>query len=155
VYLPSGVNDPNIAPTSNMAAVQELVDWASGVKCARKHLGGSIPRNTCTNDWYNDIDISFSQEIPGPGHFLGFEDKLKLFFTMDNFLNLLDSDWNVQRRRNFFGVQDIAQLASPGYDAQGRYVISGFSGASSIADDNTINFSSSVWRAKIGISYDF
>jgi hypothetical protein len=153
LYLPSGVNDPNLSPNSNMAAVQDLVDWASSRKCARKYLGMSVPRNTCTNDWYNDVDISFSQEIPGPGNFFGLHDKMKLFFTMDNFLNFLDQDWNVQRRRNFFGVQDVARAT--GVDAQGRYIISEFSGADSIADDNGINFSSSVWRAKIGISYDF
>jgi carboxypeptidase family protein/TonB-dependent receptor-like protein len=153
LYLPSGPADPNISPTSNMAAVQDLVDYAKGLKCARKYLGTSVPRNTCTNDWYNDVDLSLSQEIPGPGHFFGFEDKLKLFFTMDNFLNFLDKDWNVQHRRNFFGVQDIAQTT--GVDPQGRYIISGFSGVDSIAADNGINYSSSVWRAKIGLSYDF
>jgi hypothetical protein len=153
LYLPSGVNDTNISPGSNMAAVQDLVDWASKAKCAKKYLGSSIPRNTCTNAWYNDVDLSFSQEIPGPGRLFGVEDKIKVFISWDNFLNFLDKDWNVQRRRNFFGVQDVASIS--GVDAQGRYIISGFNGADAIANDKGINFSSSVWRAKIGVSYDF
>ena len=39
----------------------------------------------------------------------------------DNFLNLLDNGWNIQRRRNFAGLQDIASVS--GVDAQGRYII--------------------------------
>src|SRR3546814_15492266 len=72
------------------------------------------------------MDLSFSQEIPGPGRLFGRNDKLKLYATMDNFLNFLDQDWNVQRRRNFVGLQDIATLE--GIDDQGRYIIDGFNG---------------------------
>ncbi|HEU4968455.1 TonB-dependent receptor [Sphingomonas sp.] len=153
VYLPTGTNDPNISPSSDMTAVQGLVDWASGYGCAKGFLGRSIPRNTCSGDWYFDMDLSISQELPGPGRLFGFRDKLKLYATMDNVLNFLDSDWNVQRRRDFSGLQDVASTS--GVDAQGRYIITGFNGAQAIADDNQINFSSSVWRIKVGISYDF
>lgn len=153
VYLPTGVSDPNISPTSNMAAVQELVDFASGLGCASSHIGTSVPRNTCSNEWYYDMDLSFSQEVPGPGRLFGRNDKFKLYASFDNFLNFLDSSWNVQRRRNFAGLQDIASIS--GIDAQGRYIISGFAGEDAFNNDNNVNVSSSVWRIKVGISYDF
>lgn len=155
IYLPTGVNDPNISPTSNMTAVQDLVNFASGLGCAKKYLGRTIPRNTCSNDWYFDVDLSFSQELPGPGRLFGRNDKIKLYATMDNFLNFLDQDWNVQRRRNFAGLQDIATLGGAGFDSQGRYIISGFNGVDAFDEDNQINVSSSVWRLKIGVSYEF
>ncbi|MCW0198821.1 TonB-dependent receptor [Sphingopyxis sp.] len=154
-YLPTGIDDPNISPSSNMTAVKDLVAFASGLGCAKKYVGKTIPRNTCSNDWYFDMDLSFSQELPGPGRLFGRNDKIKLYATMDNFLNFLDKDWNVQRRRNFAGLQDIASLGSTGFDSDGRYIISGFNGVDSIADDNGINTSSSVWRLKIGVSYEF
>jgi len=153
VYIPTGANDPNVSPSSTAGVAQAVADFASGLKCASKYMGQSIPRNTCTNDWYNDLDLSFSQELPGPGRFFGVEDKFKLFISMDNFLNFLDKDWNVNHRRNFFGVQDIAQVS--GVDAQGRYIFTSASGINTFASDNGVNISSSVWRAKIGISYDF
>ncbi len=153
VYLPTGISDPNIAPTSNAAAVQDLVDFANGLGCAQAHVGSSIPRNTCTNEWYYDMDLSLSQELPGPGRLFGQDDKIKLFASFDNFLNLLDSSWNVQRRRNFAGLQDIANIS--GIDAQGRYIISGFAGQDAFDNDNNVNTSSSVWRIKVGVSYDF
>jgi outer membrane receptor for ferrienterochelin and colicin len=160
VYLPTGVTDPNVSPSSNLAAVQGLSDFGNSLKCARKFLGQTIERNTCSNDWYYDLDLSFSQEIPGPGRLFGREDKLKLFASFDNFLNLLDPSWNIQRRRDFAGRQDIASIS--GIDAQGRYIITGFSAnnlnAEGVRDfdaDNFINTSSSVWRIKVGVSYDF
>jgi outer membrane receptor for ferrienterochelin and colicin len=153
IYLPTGVTDPNIAPTSNMAAVQSLVDFANGLGCAKKYIGKSVPRNTCSNNWYYDMDLSVSQELPGPGHFFGKSDKIRLYAGFDNFLNMLDSGWNVQRRRDFGGRQDLAQVS--GVDAQGRYIFSSATGLNSFDSDNFINVSSSVWRIKIGVSYDF
>ena len=154
IYLPTGTTDPNISPSSNMTAVQQLVDFANGLGCAKKYLGRSIPRNTCENDWYYDLDLSFSQELPGPGRFFGRDDKIKLYATMDNFLNFLDSGWNIQRRRNFQGLQDLATAS--GVDSAGRYIISTTAGGlTNFESDNQINVSSSVWRLKVGVSYDF
>jgi hypothetical protein len=164
LYIPSGISDPNISPSSNMAAVQAITDFASGLGCAKKYLGRSIPRNTCTNDWYYDLDLTFSQEIPGPGRLLGsphgLNDKLRVYAMFDNFLNFLNDSWNIQRRRNFAGLQDVASIS--GVDAQGRYIISGAApltpGSDGLTDyqrDNFINVSSSVWRLKVGISYEF
>ena len=164
VYLPTGTSDPNIAPTSNMAAVQALSDFASGLDCARSYLGRTIPRNTCKNDWYYDLDLRFSQELPGPGRLMGspmgVRDKLTVYAMFDNFLNLLNDGWNIQRRRNFAGLQDIASVS--GVDSQGRYIISsaaplipGSDGLTDYERDNFINVSSSVWRLKVGLSYEF
>jgi len=173
-YIPTGRNDPNVVfiPTLSSSGVvvrtadqvaADLDAYISATDCVNKYRGRSIPRNTCSNEWYYDLDLSFSQEIPGPGSFFGVDDRLKLFATFDNFLNFLDSDWNVQRRRNFAGLQDIATAgraaagaanpAVPAVDSQGRYVISAFN--PDIEADNQINISSSVWRLKIGVSYDF
>ena len=153
VYLPSGVDDPNISPDSDMDAVADLAAFASSLGCARNYLGQSIARNTCSNDWYYDLDLSFSQELPGPGRFFGLQDRIKLFATFDNFLNFLNADWNVQHRRNFAGLQDIATI--DGVDDQGRYIIEGFNGVDAYEADNQINVSSSVWRVKVGVSYEF
>ncbi len=180
-YIPTGPNDPNVVfldtlnanGTVARTAAQNAADldgYISGLKCANKFRGRSIPRNTCSNDWYFDLDLSLSQELPGPGRLFGRQDKLRVYAMFDNFLNLLDSDWNVQRRRNFSGLQDIAtagraavtagggRIPAPavnGFDSQGRYVISGFNGLDNIDGDNQINVSSSVWRIKVGVSYDF
>ncbi len=158
-YIPTGRNDPNIAPITSEAvgtAVDNLAAFASDLGCAKKFIGRSIARNTCENNWYYDVDLSFSQEIPGPGRLFGRNDKIKLYATMDNFLNFLDSGANIQRRRNFSGLQDIATVT--GVDSAGRYIFAASpngQGVSTFRNDNQINVSSSVWRLKVGVSYDF
>ena len=174
VYLPTGPGDPNVSPTSSAAAVQALADFANTLDCARRFIGRSISRNTCTNDWFYDLDLSISQELPGPGRLFGIgnmRDTIRLYAMFDNFLNFLDSGWNIQRRRNFAGLQEIA--TTTGVDAQGRYIITSAApiivdtncaddnpnsptcGTSQFDRDNFINVSGSVWRIKVGISYDF
>ena len=170
VYLPTGIDDPNISPLSNMTAVQDLVDFASGLDCARKYIGRTIKRNTCTNEWFYDLDLRFSQELPGISRLTGFggaRDSFRVYAMFDNFLNLLNKDWNVQYRRNFAGLQEVAALnrgplgtnANAGIDAQGRYVFAALPGGDTAQErfdeDRFINISSSLWRIKVGISYQF
>jgi outer membrane receptor protein involved in Fe transport len=160
IYLPTGVNDPNIAPTSNMTAVQQLADFARSLDCAKDYIGESIDRNTCTNDWYYDLDLRFSQELPGLSRLTGVggaRDKFTIYAMFDNFLNFLDKDWNVQRRRNFAGLQVIGNTS--GVNTAGQYIITALPGgqtpAERFAADEFINISSSVWRVKVGVSYEF
>jgi len=165
VYIPTGPTDPNISPTSNAAAVTSLVAFANSLKCAKKYIGQTIPRNTCSNDWYNDLDLRFSQELPGPGRLLGrplgLKDKFTAYVMFNNFLNLLNSNWNIQHRRDFGERQEIAGIS--GVDSAGRYIISNATpitpnattGLSPYDTANFINVTSSVWQIKMGISYDF
>ncbi|OYW45603.1 MAG: hypothetical protein B7Z08_10445 [Sphingomonadales bacterium 32-68-7] len=162
IYLPTGVSDPNIAPTSNMQAVQALTDFASALPCASRYIGQTIPRNSCSLPWYFDMDLSLSQEIPGPASLLGYaDDKIRIYGTIDNFLNILDKGWNIQYRRNFTGWSDLA--STTGVDAQGRYIINNAAsiipnattGLSDYDRDEFVNITGSVWRIKVGVSYAF
>ncbi|TCD04799.1 hypothetical protein EYB45_04415 [Erythrobacteraceae bacterium CFH 75059] len=153
LYIPSGANDPNVSPLSTPGVAQRVTDFAQSLKCARDYIGRSIERNTCSNDWFYDLDVQLSQELPGPGRLFGRNDRLRVYAMVDNFLNLLDSDWNVQRRRDFAGRQDVAQVS--GVDAQGRYIFTNANGIDTFDADNGINVSSSVWRLKVGVNYDF
>jgi len=160
IYLPTGTTDPNIAPNSNMAAVTDLVNFASSLGCAKKYLGRTVPRNSCTNEWYYDLDLRFSQELPGLSRISGIggaRDSFRLYASFDNFLNLLKDSWNVQYRRQFAGLQAIGN--SSGVDAQGRYIITALPGGLTSQQrfdrDRFINFSGSVWRVKVGVSYQF
>ena len=91
------------------------------------------------------------------------KDKITVYAMFDNFLNFLNNNWNVQHRRNFVGLQDVASLGS--VNARGSRTTSSarkdrshhrrLHGAYSVAADNFINVSGSVWRIKVGVSYDF
>ncbi len=150
LYIPSGVNDPNVSPLSDAAAVTALLDYLAtsevGAACDFE-LGESIARNTCRNDWHYDLDLRFSQEIPFVGTLTGItEDRIELFVDFENFLNMIDSGANIRRTRSQF-----VDLVDGGVDDQGRYIISGFRPD----DNNNISISSSAWRIQIGARYEF
>ena len=75
-YIPSGATDPNVVfvdtlnsnGTVAVSAAQNAAKYdtfISGLACANKYRGMSIPRNTCENDWYYDMDLTIAQELPG------------------------------------------------------------------------------------------
>ncbi|RHW16797.1 TonB-dependent receptor [Sphingomonas gilva] len=148
LYIPTGVDDPNLSDSSNDDAVADFVSYVDGLECAREAKGRIIERNTCTNDWYYDLDLNFSQELPGPLP----GDSIKLTVLFDNFLNFLNSDWNVRRTRNFAGLVNVVSPPSGSpVDSEGKYIINSFQPD----DANDITSSASLWRLKFGVSYQF
>lgn len=150
LYIPTGIADANLSPSSDFGAVQQLVDYLAtsdvGSQC-NFTAGTSIARNTCRNDWHYDMDVRLSQELPFIGSLTGItEDRIELFVDFENFLNLLDSGANILRSRT--GLLD---LVDGGVDDEGRYIISGFNPD----DDNDLSISASAWRIQIGARYEF
>lgn len=146
LYVPSGPNDPNVSPSSNAGAVQSLIDYVNASGCDFTP-GASIERNTCNNDWHFDMDLRFAQELPFIGKITGIkQDKVTLFADFQNFLNLLDNDWNVLRRR-----PEFVDVVDGGVDSQGRYIITGFAPD----DQNFIAPGPSAWRIQVGARYEF
>lgn len=161
LYVPTGPTDPNVVYVNQTQTIngvttiiQTAAEAAAGFDayindnpCIARFRGQSIPRNSCTNDWFYDLDLRFSQDVPGPGRFFGLEDRINLFVDFDNFLNLIDSGANVFRERNF--TTPVINVTS--IDAQGRYVLNAFNPD----DDNDIQSSSSLWRIQFGVRYEF
>ena len=145
LYVPTGLNDANVSPLSDAGAVQSVIDYVNGSGC-KFTAGQSIKRNSCRNDWYFDLDLRLSQEIPGPARLFGVEDKIELFMDFDNFLNFVDPSWNVLRRRS-----DFVDLVDVDVDPAGRYIISGFNPD----DDNDAIPSASRWAIQVGVRYEF
>ncbi len=157
LYIPTGPNDPNISPNSTATAqdITDLVNFVDSLNCDYTP-GRTIRRNSCNNDWVYDMDLRFSQELPGPGRLFGVNDKLKLFADFDNFLNFLDSDWNIFRNRDDEdGLVDL--IDSDGVDDAGRYIFTdvnrGVDG--NIDAQERLGFTNSVYRIQIGIRYEF
>ena len=156
MYIPTGVGDPNVV-IADAAFATALDNFISGNSCIAEYRGQTIPRNSCENSWFYDLDLRFSQEIPGPMSAFGFkDDKLKLFVDFDNFLNFIDSDANVFERYSY-----TEGLVRASVDGQGRYVYTPITdqydanaGTVSLRDP-LIQSSSSLWKIQLGVSYEF
>ena len=149
LYVPTGVDDPNLSPSSDPQAVQDVIDYVDASGCSYTP-GETIRRNTCRNDWHYDMDLRISQELPFLGSVTGLvEDRVELFADFANFLNLIDGSANILRSRG--GFNGLVDVADGDVDDEGRYIIDGFNPD----DQNFISINQSAWRIQIGARYEF
>ncbi|WOE76450.1 TonB-dependent receptor [Alterisphingorhabdus coralli] len=156
LYVPTGLDDPNLSPLSDPDAVTALLGALNNGDGVVSDLncnftpGQTVRRNQCRNEWFFDMDIRISQEIPGPGSLFGVDDRIEVFADFFNFLNLIDSDWNA--RRQLGGFQGRVDLVDGAFDDDGRYIIRNFNPAAGRADTLINN---SIWRIQFGARYEF
>jgi opacity protein-like surface antigen len=157
LYVPTGVDDPNLSPASDPAAVSALLaalndgtGVVSDLNCEFTP-GQTVERNQCRNQWFFDMDMRLSQEVPFLGSLLGVaDDRIEVFADFFNVLNLIDEDWNA--RRALGGFSGRVDLVDGAFDDEGRYVITNFNPAEGRAD-TAVN--DSIWRIQIGARYEF
>ncbi|MHB1273932.1 MAG: TonB-dependent receptor [Rhodanobacter sp.] len=114
-YIPT-LNDPKVSyGSASPQLVQQFQDFISSDRYLRAHRGQIAGRNGARSPWINQLDMSFSQEVPGifPGN------KGELRLDVYNFLNVLDKKWG-QTRYTVYGTRTLAGYN--GVNAQGQYV---------------------------------
>ena len=109
--------------------------------------GGYIGKYSATQPWLTTMDLAISQEVPGflEGH------KGKIYFTIDNFANLLNDDWGKSYRMRF--PQQI--LYDFDLNDQGQYQLYEAYGGTDTRNADTFDIDDSVWRIKVGVKYTF
>ena len=119
VYIPSA-NDPKVAYAAGTSAqtIAQFQAFLAGDDYLRDHRGQIANRNGDRTAWVNELDMSFSQEVPGI--FKGNKGVLRL--DVYNVLNLVNSDWGQQRNTGIYPTRILANYA--GVNAQGQYLYS-------------------------------
>lgn len=175
LYIPNLSGDSKVVyrTTFNQAAFADYVQ-AQGLE------QGTIDEvNSHESTWNQRWDLRLQQELPGvPGinRFVG-DNKLKLVLDIENFANLLNSDWGTQ-----YGGPSNGQRTLVNADLVSAAAVNsvGVNAAPALTNDlarttclsegdcvyrynsfitnNTTSFpsnSQSTWRARIGIRYEF
>jgi hypothetical protein len=146
-YIPSGAGDDNVDWENSISwnKIKMLLDNAG---IAYGGEGYILDRNTHNQPWVTDLDLSIQQEIPGfmDGH------KGILYLTIDNFANLLNNDWGVERRLTYpqVGLYDFGGLSD-----DGKYQIDMKHQGYYPNNYDTVDLNSSSWSAKLGVRYTF
>ncbi len=158
-YIPTGVGDPIISPTSNPGAVAALNDYIGGSEDLQDQRGRIIDRNSATDPWRARFDLRLAQEFPG----LRADDRTEAFVLVRNIGNLLNDEWGVLREHGFPGNAELYQIgraadtargitAISGLDSQGRLVITSFNPR---VDQAAAINSASLWQVRFGLKYSF
>jgi hypothetical protein len=104
---------------SNVTAAQQqqFFNYIQSNEYLRTHQGQIAQRNADRAGWINQLDLSFSQEIPGL--FKGNKGLIRL--DVYNFTNMLNKNWGIEKRVNFPGGRSLADFY--GVDAAtGKYI---------------------------------
>jgi hypothetical protein len=151
-------------PNVSSATADPLVSYATGFDFAgfqsyvqgselNRFQGRAVPKNLGVGPRFNKLDIAVRQEVP---FVLG--GKIELFGDLENFLNLLNSNWGVVERINFPGygrVVNVTCLQANGQTATlnqpcARYQFSNFQRPA-----ETIIRAPSLWQLRIGARLSF
>lgn len=126
IYIPRNATDPNeIRIVSlqngpgttfnansnpyvlNANAAQSFENFIQGNKCLRDQRGKIMTRNSCFNPWQNLLNVSLRQTLP---EYRG--NRVTAQLDVFNFLNLVNSNWGVNRRSILTGnTQQQALIA--------------------------------------------
>ena len=150
MYMPTGPSDPLVQfdPGFDQAAFFAFAE-ANGLTS----YGGSIvPRNSANSSWWNKFDVRVSQEIPGFSQ----DHYASVYFTIENFGNLLNDDWGVLYERDF--PRQAAIVEASYIDVNGTpddYSDDLYSFDEFIPQDQSRAADASLWQIRFGFNYNF
>ncbi|NVE95665.1 TonB-dependent receptor [Altererythrobacter lutimaris] len=141
LYVPT-LNDPNVV----FASPDVEADFNAFVADfgLEEFRGQILDRNQFRSSDYWDLDLRFTQELPG---FFD-RDRFRLILDVENALNLIDSSWNTLEQ---IGFEYNLPVVDTTINDAGQYVYE------RVRSPNTERFSTfpSVWQIQVGITYDF
>lgn len=104
-YIPKG--DVLFQKGTSQAAIDQFYAFIKQDSYLKDHQGEIAKRNATRAAWTNQLDMSFSQEVPGL--FKGNKGEIRL--DVYNFLNLLNNDWGQQSYIGFPYTRNLASFA--------------------------------------------
>ncbi len=150
-YVPTGTSDPLISPLTDAGFLSDLDAFISSEGCLNGARGGIVGRNSCETDWVNILSVRIQQEIK-----IG-QTAVDLFLDIENFGNLLNSDWG---RVDSYTAPSNVSPATVAID-NNQYVLTPNAsydpniGASSIVPQPAIARIPSAYRLQFGVRFRF
>lgn len=157
-YVPSGVDDPRILwggnnSAENLAIAAEWMAAIEGIDGLAQYKGQVVPRNSGTAPWIHQFDLGITHEIT-----LFDDHKLEIIFAIENFGNLLNDAWGLERRvRGANGNLPIMTVNNSVrvVDGERRRVYAYYPNLDNLNDEewySTRTFSSR-WAMQLGVRY--
>jgi outer membrane receptor protein involved in Fe transport len=145
----------------NAAAAQRLENFISQVDCLNEQRGRIFERNTCFNPWQRLVNVSVRQTLPEVRG-----NRVSAQLDVFNFLNLLNSEWGINRGTilSTFPQQQILiarqRIAGPNSNEKGTV---GFEFDPRVSDangnaqqfQNFVNSIGNVYRMQLTFRYSF
>ncbi|MGN6374260.1 MAG: TonB-dependent receptor [Sphingomonas sp.] len=159
LYVPTGVNDPNVI-YGDSGLAQQLDSYISN-SVLKNYRGQIAPRNIDRSKVKTRLDIHVEQEIPT---FVG-HSRISVFADVENFLNLLNKDWGIQEEVGFpyaaslveFQCVTAAGTPSTVNTPCAKYKYTGGSGSNLATPNQTLTTptQNSLYLVRVGVRLKF
>jgi outer membrane receptor for ferrienterochelin and colicin len=132
---------------------EQIMRFVESNDVLREHQGNILPRNAMREPFVHQLDLRIAQKIPSFS-----SQSFELTLDVQNLLNLLHSEWGLQRFVNFqsFNIFGLGLQNGKPFDSQGRLrmtysepITNGTPGVFIV--DNFF----SRWRMQLGVRYSF
>ncbi len=144
LYVPNGRGDVLFGSQAEEEAFFAFLAQNPGLA---RFAGGNAKRNSEDSKWTNQVDLRFSQELPGL--FKG--NKAEIWLDVQNVLNLIDRDWGLIEEVGF--PRQLGVVEFGGIDpASGKFVYRFNTPDLQTLRDVT---GESRWRLQLGFRYSF
>jgi outer membrane receptor protein involved in Fe transport len=149
LYVPRDQGDITLTNPADWARINSYIE---SEPCLLNNRGSILERNICESPWRNRVDTRFTFRVPTVQ-----AQRVELTLDLFNTLNLLNSDWGIQRNRPFPGIE---LLELRGWDVANNRGVFRPTGRLRLdeegrADPFTVLDPSSRWQAQIGLRYSF
>ncbi|MBB3169492.1 TonB-dependent receptor [Simiduia aestuariiviva] len=149
-YIPSGADDPamNFDDGLSYNEIMEIVN-AAGLA---QYAGGYVPKNVGTQPWQTQMDLKFTQEIPGfmEGH------RGVLEFTVHNVLDFMNDTGIYENNLGAIRYKRFNDQALVDYDVvDGQYIYDEAFGGTNLDNYDFYDAEASTWALKLGVRYEF
>ena len=150
-YVPRDINDITLTvPTGSTAQAEwdRLNAFIVSDPCLRDQRGRIMKRGSCRNPWSKFLDIRLAKIVPTMSG-----ESLQVTADVFNFLNLLSSDWGINRSTAGFEQVNLLTMSTTAYDLtrdRGVYTVPTVMPAL-----QRVSVGSSRWRIQLGGKYTF
>jgi hypothetical protein len=143
IYVPRSAGEISLTSAADW---DRLNLWIAGERCVNEQRGQVMVRNSCRNPWTHFVDFRLAKRINTFS-----SQAMEITADIFNLLNLIDSDWGLNRSTSGFeaatGVLNVA-----GWDAANNRPRYSVANPISVARER-VNVSSSRWRMQLGVKY--
>ena len=163
LYVPSGVNDPNVCwgtcAAPDLAIAAQVLDTLYNKLGLQGYAGQIVPNGVYEYPWRTSLDLKITQILPG----FRAEDEFVISLGIMNLLNLIDSDKGEARYGNYNGKmavldmfmsEDFTKYIYPNYKGRG-YPDYAYGYNASNPKGIRKSAVNSIWRAQLGFTYKF
>jgi outer membrane receptor for ferrienterochelin and colicin len=158
LYVPRNALDPaeiqyrTVGARTPAQQAQDFEDFINSSECLSMHRGQILPRNSCRQPFFQQVDFAVRQNLPTLRG-----QRVAVQFEVFNFGNLLNNKWGQQRVTSLTTNSNVPLVTHVGYsstDPQTAVPIVQFTppqGGEYVVG----NFVSNFWRTQLSVRYSF